>query len=605
MNQDTNNTSSSNGYESDSDISYKSSESSSSGSDTDSSVSIDARPTNSSNPHHLLSPPPSTPISGSGDTPLRHRARSSSFNTNGNPSLSINVNSPVLLRPLSASRQGSNARSRTNSIVSISLDATNAGNGNGNGNGTPVNSGSYHDIANRPRSNPRNRTPMRNSTPVLGPVNRATIANDELILNNNDLDRPASNPRSGSNSRRDNHTTSPSTRNPQSQPPTRIVGLGANLAVGTYLRSTTLSALHEHKREREREREPGYKNPNLQLSNKQGPGHRKVRRWNNDKFIGIASDISQANPQRGMQIANIYAEAEMDKGRFADPIAPRDNRTIFSTLVSAGNGSGSASGNGSGHEDEDDDNDNIACTNLDRKRLEEIRDRFVDGEVGRNNGITKGAQERMKKRQEELFQDGNRMMRVNVNVRLMNVVVRACKSSGFTRNVVDAFERLLVTNMSGSGGGGCDQMTSHTHDSDEIETDVDIWTQIMVQKPFITRKTSMGLDNTGSGVIARMLFHEDESKGAFNRLLLHAVCQFHGLETCSTTTSKGYRMLTVTGICKGSHLKFLEFVPFDVSSDYTGTRTRELQENVVVVVVSDETAETQLMLDNMAALRVQ
>ena len=413
---------------------------------------------------------------------------------------------------------------------------------------------------------------MRNSTPVLGPVNRATIANDELILNNSDLDRPASNPRSGSNSRRDNQNASPSTRNPQ--PPTRIVGLGANLAVGTYLRSTTLSALHEHK--------PGYKVNHLQLSNKQGPGHRKVRRWNNDKFIGIASDISHANPQRGMQIANIYAEAEMDKGRFADPNAPRDNRTIFSTLVSARNGSGNE--------------DDIACANLDRKRLEEIRDRFVDGEVGRNNSITKGAQERMKKRQEELFLDGDRMMRVNVNVRLMNVVVRACKSSGFTRNVVDAFERLLVNNMSGRG------VEMACHDSDETEADIDIWNQVMVQKPFITRKKSMGLGDTGSGVIARMLFREDESKGAFNRLLLHAVCQFHGLDTCSTTTSKGYRMLTVTGICKGSHLKFLDFVPFDVSSDSSGPP--ELQENVVVVV-SDETAATQLMLDNMAALRVQ
>jgi len=413
---------------------------------------------------------------------------------------------------------------------------------------------------------------MRNTTPVLGPVNRSTIANDELILNNNDLDRPASNPRSGSNSRRDNQTVSPSTHN--SQPSTRVVGLGANLEVGTVLRSSTLSALHEHK--------SGHKINHLQLSSKQGPGHRKVRRWNNDKFIGIASDISHANPQRGMQIANIYAEAEMDKGRFEVPNAPRDNRTIFSSLVSAQNGDG----------------DDISCANLDRKRLEEIRDRFVDGEVGRSNSITKGAKERMKKRQEELFQDGDRMMRVNVNERLMNVVVRACKSSGFTRNVVDAFERLLVSNMSGGG----DEMACH--DSDESELDNDIWNQIMVQKPFITRKTNMdmGLGNSRSGVIARMLFREDESKGAFNRLLLHAVCQFHGLDTCSSTTSKGYRMLTVTGICKGSNLKFLDFVPFDVSSDSPGPPEGKANN---VSVGSDETAATQLMLDNMAALRVQ
>jgi len=560
-------------YESDSDYSYKSSSSSSSGSETDSSVSVDDLGLNTSS-QHLLSPPPSAPVTE--DAPLRHRPRSASFNVNVNIIGTNSTGTPV-------SRQGgSTPRSRNNSVVS--LDTSENG-------GTSIISGSYHDFANRPRSNPRNRTPMRNTTPVLGPVNRATIANDDMF----DLRSSSntSNPRSGSNPRHDSHGRASASANTTSPSPSsiststsinntaQIVGLGANLTVGTVLRSSTLSALHEH--------QPSHRaiHNHNQLSSKQGPGHRKVRRWNNDKFIGIASDISHANPQRGMKIANIYAEAEMDKGRYLMPNYPRDNRTIFSTLCGA-NDNGNGNGNGS-----EDAHSSQVRLNLDPKEVMKIRERFVDGEVGvggQDQGMTQGAKDRMKRRQDLLFKDGHRMMKSNVNERLMNVVVRSCKSSGFTRNVVDAFERLLVNNMSDADNCNSNGKISSSHNSDP---DGDIWNKVVVQNPFITRKEKIG-------VMIRMLFNEGERKGAFNRLLLHAVCQFHGLDTCSTTTSKGYRMLTITGRCQGSTFRFLEFVPFDVNS--SGPLERDVGNTGGL---KDETAATQLMLDNMAVLRVQ
>lgn len=294
-----------------------------------------------------------------------------------------------------------------------------------------------------------------------------------------------------------------------------------------------------------------------------------------------------------MKIANIYAEAEMDKGRYLMPNYPRDNRTIFSTLCGA-NVNGNGNGDGNGDELEEAHPSQVKLK-LDPEDVVRIRERFVDGEVGvgdQDKAMTQSAKDRMKRRQEELFKDGHRMMKVNVSERLMNIVVRACKSSGFTRNVVDAFERLLVNNMSNGNGDG--DITSSLDD----DADGDIWNKIVVQKPFITRKEK-------SGVMIRMLFNEGERKGAFNRLLLHAVCQFHGLDTCSSTTSKGYRMLTITGLCQGSHLRFLEFVPFDVNSSSGSSTSMGKKGNGNGGRVSDETAATQLMLDNMAALRVQ
>ena len=94
-------------------------------------------------------------------------------------------------------------------------------------------------------------------------------------------------------------------------------------------------------------------------------------------------------------------------------------------------------------------------------------------------------------------------------------------------------------------------------------------------------------------LVIRLLFSEGESKKAFNRLLLHAVCQFHGLDTESNTTAKGYRMLIVTGLCKGCHLKFLDYVPFDNGK------------NSHVTSKSNTKGSANMLADSMSALKVQ
>lgn len=214
----------------------------------DSSDSEDDRPISANG---FLAPPPSTP---SANDQLRPRA--SSFS------------SPALI-----------PRSRSESIVS-NFDGDDVGVGvsaarplSASRNNRPSSRSS------RPGSNQRsNRTPMRSVTPVLGPVNRSTIANED------DGDQGArSSSRNNSNGRPSSSSASASARQSPivSRNTHRVVGLGAGLAVGTVFRSERgglLSALHETREHGAVARQG--------RSNKQGPGHRKVRRWNNDKFIG-------------------------------------------------------------------------------------------------------------------------------------------------------------------------------------------------------------------------------------------------------------------------------------------------------------------------------
>lgn len=476
----------------------------------------------------LLSPPAAASLLG-GDL----RMRSPSFH------------SPTL-RPRSIS-MSSHGEEDTHSVTSSIVSGARSRSGSVQ---------SFHDIANRPRSNPRNRTPMKNTNIVLGPVNRTSIATEEAAS----ASRSSSagrNSRPSSASR--NRTFTPQQQHQQQHP--RVM-LGTGLPVGTILGTTALSALHEHRLEH-RDGAPQAK------SNKQGPGHRKVRRWNNDKFIGISADISHHNPLRGAKIANIYAEAEMNKWQYTMPNVPRNNRTIFGTLL-AGNISEM---NSDGH----------CKVKLNSAQLQNIRERFVEGEIGVvRDSMSHVAMQRLKRREEQKYKSGRRMLKENIDTRLLDVIVRACQASTFSKAVVSAFERLIVGYM------------SNDHRSSvpgyKMDSDINIWNEILVQKPFITHKT----DDVGGGLTLRLLFDENESKGAFNRLLLHAVTQFHGLETTSNSTSKG-RVLTVTGTCKGSQFKLLDYI---VEEDYV------IVDKPIESLFSGDTTDTQMMLESMAALKV-
>jgi hypothetical protein len=113
-----------------------------------------------------------------------------------------------------------------------------------------------------------------------------------------------------------------------------------------------------------------------------------------------------------------------------------------------------------------------------------------------------------------------------IHERLRNVLVRACSNSEPSRQIVDAFEACLVYSFSKGG-------------SKSLKGVVDT----LLEEPTVTRR-KLGLTT------ARFYFDSESSTGGFHRLLLHAVCHFHGLNAASSNIELDkmpVRLLTVTG----------------------------------------------------------
>jgi len=395
---------------------------------------------------------------------------------------------------------------------------------------------SYRELALRPRSNPRVRTPMRNVSPFLGTVNRATVHEEETgggVSGVSRVSATGSSPAASSGGG-------------------RVLGLGAGLSVGTILREQTpRNTNHPHPKLT--------KNALSHLSEKQGPSHRKLRRWNNDKFVGIASEISHANPNaRGMHIATVFAEADLERDRYTMPNHPVKYSSYFTTLLGSGNGGddGSSGGttNESGRGGGNTTKRNGAGKLYTPSHITKTRERFLRGEISTSNpnAPSAGAKNRQQQRDDETYNNGRQMVKTKVPERLLNVVRRACQSSVWSREVLCAFEKELVHRLSMKGGDG-------GGDGGELKERESILINVLLQKPMVTRKNGSS-GGTTTTTTMRFLFDNTSNNGAFNRLLLHGVSHFHGLDTSSTTTSRGERLVSVTGVCRGCQFRFLDFL---------------------------------------------
>ena len=135
-----------------------------------------------------------------------------------------------------------------------------------------------------------------------------------------------------------------------------------------------------------------------------------------------------------------------------------------------------------------------------------------------------------------------------IHDRLRSVLVRACASSDATLKVVDALETCLKSCF--LKGKAKASLLSH------IDT--------LLEIPSVTRRTS-------GHIMARFYFDASDTTGGFHRLLLHAVCQFHGLAATSTTATltttagpsgeREARLLTVTAkTMLGSAIKLTDHI---------------------------------------------
>lgn len=281
----------------------------------------------------------------------------------------------------------------------------------------------------RPRSNPRNRTPMRYTSPLHG----AWI--------------PEERPVGGITIR-----------------PTAGRAVGTVLAAGTAFRPTAL-AIAEGRRAL------------ATKSRKQGPSHRKVRRWNNDNFVNLAAEINSGN--KGGRAAQALLVGQAHAEQFRSICDPEDHRSKAMTRL---------------REDQ---------------TLRDVRDKFFEGELTvhpKCHEMQHGAPQRLEATTPE-------QMLLRIEARLRRVVIKACENSVPASNVVSQVEAFLL----------------RAHRGKKVANDTDWWKDLFMEAPSITHRQR---DNT---YFTRYLFAGDSPNGGFHRLLLHGLCQFHGLKASSST----------------------------------------------------------------------
>jgi hypothetical protein len=156
--------------------------------------------------------------------------------------------------------------------------------------------------------------------------------------------------------------------------------------------------------------------------------------------------------------------------------------------------------------------------------LKSVRDQFFEGEL---SGRPTEARSRVSLNRNLTAQD----MLHRIDDRLRRIVVKACTNSYPAAKVVEVFETFLVTSFSGKK-------------VKELSSD---WSSdLLLEPPTITRRKDLRH-------VAQFFFDAESSTGGFHRLLLHAVCQFHGLHAVSKMVDieindkSRARALTVTG----------------------------------------------------------
>lgn len=336
------------------------------------------------------------------------------------------------------------------------------------------------------------------------------------------------------------------------------------------------------------------------LSDKQRPSHRKIRRWNNDRFIGTSSEQLHVLLDSDGTTEQYWRQHYM-------PNYPCSYRSEFAKL------------------------------STDETKIgQSVRERFLKGEVAAAVQTTDVASEGRKGGKNKNHSDGMSWMERNVrnkfqklgvshpedeqlvgrklfetlSTRIQSILFRSCGDDNdiegtevcsFASQLVTSFEEYLVSlalagskkDVKSSSLGYPPQQPQHTYDM--LARVFSSSPKIIMRSKTMRHRSSHS--NTSHAVLiptVHFYFSADEDAGscssnssgnnandgqvkssAFCRILLYAVCQFHGLESSSSfLTSKGKhrskrsskkqggsKVVTVQGgVLLAPHLKLLDHV---------------------------------------------
>jgi len=358
---------------------------------------------------------------------------------------------------------------------------------------------------------------MRHSSPILNRVTGETVTSPLAERNSSPsplrLNRPRSNPRSRTPMRIPEHAEEQDTTENR-----RItIRLGSGSGVGTNTVSYASQRIRQEQPVRVR-------------SNKQGPSHRKARRWNNDNFVNLAAELSTVKGSAAAVEALLKGSAEASKHRSILDHKQHESKAMKKF-----------------RED---------------NSLRLVREKFFEGSLPCD--IYSSASSSKRK-----VIDSNALTPLQrfhrIETRLRRIVVKACENSYAASKVVNALEAFLIQLYS----GGKDERSTKE------------WKEFLLDSPIVTdprccmknskngQQHNQETEVTNSAItshgqlIIKFFFDADSATGGFHRLLLHGVCQFHCLRATSSTTrinGKQARVLAATGVFSGADIHLVDFI---------------------------------------------
>jgi hypothetical protein len=168
--------------------------------------------------------------------------------------------------------------------------------------------------------------------------------------------------------------------------------------------------------------------------------------------------------------------------------------------------------------------------------------------------------------------------------------VKACENSFPASKVVETFERFMVRAYNNNNGEEKDKTTT--------PVEKEAWEGILLEPPTVTHRTN------DDSYVVRFLFDGECPNGGFHRLLLHGLCQFHGLRATSSTmevkvgneqpTSMA-RLLTAAGTLSGPDVRLV---------DYIMQRKQQSEASTSTEVLAAAKVEMETNIVQLAALKV-
>ena len=166
-----------------------------------------------------------------------------------------------------------------------------------------------------------------------------------------------------------------------------------------------------------------------------------------------------------------------------------------------------------------------------------------------------------------------------IDQRLRRLVVRACHNSYAAAKVVQLFETFVVSLFTGK--------------SNVLREDP-WWSDLLLESPTVTRRN----DNLYT---AQFFFDSTLPTAGFHRLLLHAVCQFHGLNVVSRMETNcvfqnkatSARILVATGQIDdaSANILLLQYLGEDIDGPFCIDSPTAIADKMAGLRVADKSAK--------------